>query len=94
MTQSAVISLIITFSYFYPVSAPEALSIAHCESNFGKYIYNFEGSSAKGIFQFTDKTWKYYCKGDVLNPVDNIRCFFEIYPKHKNWWKCQANITK
>jgi hypothetical protein len=66
-----------------------ALSIAECESQFGKYTHNFEGSSAKGIYQFTDKTWEDYCDGDVLNDEDNIKCFIKLYNKHPNWWACQ-----
>lgn len=57
---------------------------------YGKYLYNWEGGSAKGIFQFTDRTWANYCEGDVLNQTDNIKCFLEVYPKHKDWWKCKA----
>lgn len=67
-----------------------ALKIADCESKTGKYKINWEGSSAKGIYQFTDKTWKNYCDGDVMDDYDNIRCFMELYEKHPNWWKCKA----
>lgn len=66
-----------------------ALRIAECESQYGKYIYNFEGSSSKGIYQFIDKTWENYCDGDVLNNEDNIKCFLKLYNKHTSWWKCK-----
>jgi hypothetical protein len=72
----------------YGVNPDTAVRIANCESMMGKYKYNFEGSSAKGLFQFIDRTWKYYCKGDVLNNEDNARCFMELYPKHPSWWSC------
>ena len=66
-----------------------ALNIAECESQFGKYKHNFSGSTAKGIYQFIDKTWEDYCDGDVLNDEDNIKCFIKLYNKHPNWWACQ-----
>jgi len=66
-----------------------ALNIAECESQFGKYKHNWTGSTAKGIYQFIDKTWEDYCDGDVLNDEDNIRCFIKLYNKHPNWWSCQ-----
>ncbi|NTW21910.1 MAG: hypothetical protein HGA42_21085 [Nostocales cyanobacterium W4_Combined_metabat2_030] len=67
-----------------------AVNIAQCESQYGLYKENWEGSSAKGIFMFTDKTWKYYCSGDVMNDFDNINCFLKLYEKNKSWWKCEA----
>lgn len=64
------------------------LIIAECESQYGKYPYNWEGSSAKGVYQFTDETWNNYCEGDVMNYKDNIKCFIKLYPQHPSWWKC------
>ena len=64
-----------------------ALSIAHCESHYGLYNFN-KYSSAKGMYQFIDKTWKNYCSGDVLNDYDNINCFIKLYQTHRSWWKC------
>jgi hypothetical protein len=66
-----------------------ALRIAECESQYGKYQINWEGSSAKGVYQFIDKTWENYCDGDVLNNEDNIKCFLKLYNKHTSWWKCK-----
>ena len=60
-----------------------------CESKMGKYKYNMSGSSAKGIFQFIDRTWGSYCEGDVLNDEDNVRCFTELYKQHPSWWQCK-----
>ena len=70
------------------MSTKTALRIAECESQYGKYKENLEGSSAKGIYQFTDSTWKNYCYGDVMNDYDNINCFLKLYPDHKDWWVC------
>lgn len=70
----------------------EHLRIAECESQYGKYPYNWEGSSAKGVYMFTDKTWEHYCEGDVLNYKDNIKCFIKLYLQHKSWWACTKNL--
>lgn len=39
-------------------------------------------SSAKGLFQILDGTWKYYgCTGDPYDAEDNIACAVKIYAK-------------
>lgn len=75
---------------FYGVVPDKAINIAWCESKLGKYEYNFTGSSAKGLYQFIDKTWENYCNGDVLNEVDNARCFMKLYNKYPHWWECKG----
>lgn len=65
-----------------------ALRIAECESQYGKYPYNWSGSSAKGVYQITDRTWENYCEGNVLDEIDNIKCFIKLYEQHPNWWAC------
>ena len=93
LPQSQEVSLkqkIINYSSSYGVDASKALKIADCESKTGKYLFNFEGGSAKGIFQFTDKTWNAYCEGNVLNTDDNVKCFVKLYNKNPNWWACKA----
>lgn len=67
----------------------KALEIAYCESGFDPKAKN-KNSSAKGIYQFVDKTWNEYCAGDPYMPWDNINCFVQLYPKHKSWWVCQG----
>lgn len=70
------------------VDVETALRIAKCESNFDPLAKN-KVSSAKGVYQFIDKTFSNYCTGDVYNTVDNIRCFVDMYPKHPEWWECK-----
>lgn len=65
-----------------------AIRIAECESQLGTYKKNWQGSSAYGLFQFMPKTFNAYCKGNIKNNYDQIRCFLELYPKHPNWWEC------
>ena len=80
---------IINYSIDNNINYNISLRIADCESKMGKYKYNLQGSSAKGIFQFIDSTWANYCQGDVLNDYDNIKCFAKLYKQHKSWWECR-----
>jgi hypothetical protein len=73
----------------YNVPVDEALTIAECESNFNPLAKN-PNSTAKGLYQFIDGTWDYFCEGDVLNAEDNARCFMELYPKYPHYWECKA----
>lgn len=50
-------------------------------------------STAKGIFQFVDGTWRQYCleDGNVYDFVDNINCFYKVlkvdgYPNGLRHW--------
>lgn len=58
----------------------KAIRIARCESNFNQYAKNPQ-STAKGIYQFIDGTWRANClkDGNVYNFVDNINCFWKVY---------------
>ena len=73
----------------YGVDVNTALRIATCESQMGKYKNNWSGSSAKGVYMFIDRTWKYSCEGDVLNDEDNVKCFMELYNKYPSYWECK-----
>lgn len=58
---------------------PVMVEIARAESSFDEYATN-PGSSAKGLFQILDGTWKSAkCTGSVFNPNDNIACAAKIY---------------
>ena len=51
-----------------------ALEVAKCESELNPKAKNRK-STAKGIFQILDGTWKHFnCSGDVLNAEDNVSC--------------------
>lgn len=65
-----------------------ALDIAICESRLDPRAKN-KNSSAKGVYQIIDKTWKNYCTGDPLNPENNIDCFVKLYKKNPSWWLCK-----
>jgi hypothetical protein len=64
-----------------------ALNIAFCESKFNTYAKN-PNSTAKGIYQFVNKTWENYCEGEVYNARDNIKCFVKWYKIYPSWWEC------
>jgi hypothetical protein len=58
----------------------KAIRIAKCESSFEQYAKN-PNSTAKGIYQFIDSTWRANClkDGNVYDFVNNIDCFWKIY---------------
>lgn len=56
------------------------LDLAEFESGFDKLAKN-PNSSAKGVFQFIDGTWKALCKGNVFNTYDNVKCAMELIGK-------------
>ncbi len=82
------IEKIVKYSKQYNVNPDTALRIAYCESRFNINAKN-NTSTAKGLYQFLDGTWKHYCSGDRFDEDENIKCFMQLYPKHKNWWACK-----
>jgi hypothetical protein len=58
----------------------KAIRIAKAESNFNQYAKN-PNSTAKGIFQFIDGTWRANClkDGNVYDFKANIDCFWKVY---------------
>jgi hypothetical protein len=52
--------------------------IAMCESHFNESAKNAH-STASGIFQFLDSTWKSWGTGDVFNAYDNIEAGVKLF---------------
>lgn len=81
--------LIVTLAQNNNFNVATAIRIANCESKLGTQKINKQGSSAKGVYQFIDRTWSKYCEGDVMNDYDNISCFIKLYKQHPGWWSCK-----
>lgn len=65
-----------------------AVQIAFCESSLNPLAANTT-STAKGLYQFTDTTWKWIgASGDQFDEDENIRQFMKWYPTHPDWWEC------
>lgn len=76
--------------YGYPEE--KALAIARAESDLNPQARN-KTSSAKGVFQFIDSTWNYYCKGEVLNEDDNINCAVRMLSEGgESHWNASRHI--
>lgn len=59
----------------------EAVHVAFCESSLNEKAAH-QHSSAKGLFQVINGTWKSNkCSGDPLNADDNIACAKKIYDR-------------
>jgi len=73
----------------YGVNLNTALRIARCESSF---IYNAKSpkSTAKGVYQFIDGTWKWIgAVGHQYDYKENIKQFMIWYKKYPHWWECK-----
>lgn len=78
--------LIIRYADLYNVNINTALQIANCESKLNPLAKN-KISTAKGIYQFTDPTWKWIkAKGNQYNYQENIKEFMIYYKKYPSWW--------
>jgi hypothetical protein len=65
--------LITYYSGLYEVDTQLALDLAEFESAFDPFAESRK-SSAKGIYQFLDGTFREFCDGNVFKPADNIEC--------------------
>ena len=69
-----------------------------CESRgiANKCIIDTNGKLSCGILQFQEATFLGFCKGEWLNPIDQIKCANNminqrIGPKH--WYNCWKNVS-
>lgn len=77
---------IIEAAQAYGIRVEDALSIAECESTFNSRAQN-PHSTAKGVYQFTDPTWKWIkAQGHQFDVDENIKMFMIFYPIYPNWW--------
>lgn len=73
----------------YGVDPKQAEIIARCESSFNPYATN-KVSTAKGLFQFTDPTWKWIkATGHQFDYKENIKQFMIWYQVYPGWWECE-----
>ena len=63
-----------------------------CESNWNENAKNPK-STASGISQFLDSTFKQYCEGDKKNPFDQLECMVKMFSEGKSFhWECWHKI--
>ena len=62
---------------FYGVNEVLAQDLAGYESGFNPHAKN-PNSTAKGLFQFLNGTWKTHCEGEVTNPDNNAKCAMRL----------------
>jgi len=66
-----------------------ALRIADCESSLNPRAQNPK-STAKGLYQWTDTTWKWIgAKGQQFDVNENIHQFMIWYKVYPSWWECR-----
>jgi len=77
---------IIRESLVHGVNTATALRIARCESSLNPSAKN-PRSSAKGVYQFIDSTWRYvHAQGHQFDEDENIRQFMLNFPNNPQWW--------
>ena len=83
----------------YTISKFIRLGRAESHQSLDQYAKN-PTSTAKGIFQFVDGTWRKYClkDGNVYDFVDNINCFYKVlatdgYPKGLSHWSESLSVA-
>lgn len=91
--EETVEQMIVRMANEYGVDPNRALAIAWCESRFDPNARNWEGSTAKGVYQFTDPTWKWIgAEGHQFDVEENIKQFMIWYPKKPSWWACDELV--
>ena len=75
-------SVIVEEAMKYNVDPGLAIFIAAQESDFNP-LARSKTSSATGIFQFVNATWKNHCSGNRIDARDNIRCAMKLLAEPK-----------
>ena len=89
-TREEVKQEIIKQAKYHNVNVETALRIGLCESQYVYNVDNWEGSGARGVYQFKDKTWKWIkAEGHQYNYKENIKQFMTYYPIYPHWWACK-----
>ena len=70
-------NLIARKAYEHNVNPDMAVFLAQIESNFNPKARN-PRSTAKGIYQWLDGSWRSFCEGEVFNPEDNVDCAMRV----------------
>ncbi|MCH7640970.1 transglycosylase SLT domain-containing protein [Patescibacteria group bacterium] len=69
--------IIIKYAEIYSVSARLAIDLAKYESNLDPEAKN-KFSSARGLYQFLEKSTWSLCEGDIYSPERNAECAMKI----------------
>ena len=82
----------------YTISSFIRIARVESHDDLNSYAKN-PTSTAKGVFQFIDSTWRAYCNGNVYDFVDNIDCFYKVletdgYPEGLSHWQEALNILE
>ena len=76
----------------YSLSYDKLMDTIECESNF-RYDAKNPHSTASGVAQFIDGTWKLYCKGDKSSAKDQLTCLGEMFNKGlEHHWECYNRL--
>ena len=93
-TQGEIRTMIVELARYHNISTILALELGRIESRFNPLIKN-PSSTATGLYQFIDSTWRGYCKGDRLNPYDNTKCAMERLQAGELWhWTSDKNTKR
>lgn len=76
----------------YPEKADLLINLIDCESGFNNDRCGDSGLSC-GVLQYKQATFDFYCKGDRINPKDQIDCALDMIdkglgPTITGWYNC------
>ena len=81
-TREEVILRIQEVAKIYNIPVDLATGLAKQESQLNPKAKS-KKSTAKGLYQFLDKTFENLCEGDVFNANDNIKCYAKLIKENK-----------